>query len=139
MVSDLFHSPSGVLFTFPSRYLFTIDLIRYLALAVSSARFTPAIVVLGYSGTQTTELKDFRVRDYYPLRFSFPADSPNLSIFDSARKEVCTLQPPKNKISWFWASPFSLAATCGILVLVSIPIGTEMFHFPMFASSTTYV
>ena len=29
---DLFHSPSGVLFAFPSRYLFTIDRTVYLAL-----------------------------------------------------------------------------------------------------------
>ena len=29
---DLFHSPSGVLLTFPSRYLFTIDRKIYLAL-----------------------------------------------------------------------------------------------------------
>ena len=32
VVSDLFHSPSGVLFTFPSRYLFTIGRQEYLAL-----------------------------------------------------------------------------------------------------------
>ena len=40
---------TGVLFTFPSRYLFTIDLLRYLALPVSSGRFTQAIHVLSYS------------------------------------------------------------------------------------------
>ncbi len=32
MVSGSFHPPSGVLFTFPSRYLFAIDLKKYLAL-----------------------------------------------------------------------------------------------------------
>ena len=36
---DLFHSPPGVLFTFPSLYLFTIDRILYLALAGGPARF----------------------------------------------------------------------------------------------------
>ena len=35
----LFHSPPGVLFTFPSRYLFTIDRIIYLALAGGPAGF----------------------------------------------------------------------------------------------------
>ena len=35
----LFHSPPGVLFTFPSRYLFTIGRIGYLALAGGPARF----------------------------------------------------------------------------------------------------
>ena len=36
---DLFHSPPGVLFTFPSLYLFTIDRILCLALAGGPARF----------------------------------------------------------------------------------------------------
>ncbi len=36
---DLFHSPPGVLFTFPSLYLFTIDRILYLALAGGPAGF----------------------------------------------------------------------------------------------------
>jgi hypothetical protein len=35
----LFHSPSGVLFAFPSRYLFTIDHITYLALEGGPPRF----------------------------------------------------------------------------------------------------
>ena len=38
-VSGLFHSPSGVLFTFPSRYLFTIGRQEYLALESGLPRF----------------------------------------------------------------------------------------------------
>jgi hypothetical protein len=37
----LFHSPSGVLFTFPSRYLFTIGHYEYLALDLSRPDFLP--------------------------------------------------------------------------------------------------
>src|SRR6185295_3658492 len=37
----LFHSPSGVLFTFPSRYLFTIGQYEYLALDLSRPDFRP--------------------------------------------------------------------------------------------------
>ena len=37
---DLFHSPSGVLFAFPSRYLFTIDRKIYLALGGGPSRFS---------------------------------------------------------------------------------------------------
>ena len=37
---DLFHSPSGVLFAFPSRYLFTIDRTLYLALEGGPPRFS---------------------------------------------------------------------------------------------------
>ena len=36
---DLFHSPSGVLLTFPSRYLYTIDHVIYLALGGGPPRF----------------------------------------------------------------------------------------------------
>ena len=35
-----------------------------------------------------------------------------------------------------WAGPRSLAATDGISSLISLPRGTEMVHFPLFASST---
>ena len=38
-VSGLFHSPSGVLFTFPSRYWFTIGGQEYLALEGGPPRF----------------------------------------------------------------------------------------------------
>ena len=37
---DLFHSPSGVLLTFPSRYLYTIDRKIYLALEGGPPRFS---------------------------------------------------------------------------------------------------
>jgi len=37
----LFHPPSGVLFTFPSRYLFTIGQYEYLALDLSRPDFQP--------------------------------------------------------------------------------------------------
>jgi hypothetical protein len=66
---------TGVLFTFPSRYLFTIDLKKYLALPVSSGEFTRAIRVSSYSRTTAIELLHFRVRDCYPLEFIFPDDS----------------------------------------------------------------
>ena len=75
---------AGVLFTFPSRYLFTIDLKKYVALPVSSGRFTQAIRVLSYSRTLTEEVCYFRVRDYYPLGFIFPDDSPNNTLCNSS-------------------------------------------------------
>ena len=39
------------------------------------------------------------------------------------------------RCAWVWAVPFSLAATEGITSF-SFPLGTEMFHFPRFASYT---
>ena len=47
---------TGLLFTFPSRYLFTIDLKRYVALPVSSGKFTRAIRVSRYSSTTAIEM-----------------------------------------------------------------------------------
>ena len=58
---------TGVLFTFPSRYLFTIDLKKYVALPVSAGVFTRAIRVSSYSRTTAIKMPWFRVRDYYPL------------------------------------------------------------------------
>ena len=51
---DLFHSPPGVLFTFPSRYLFTIDHVIYLALEGGPPRFN--------QGFTCPDLLDIRVR-----------------------------------------------------------------------------
>ena len=47
---------------------------------------------------------------------------------DSPTTPVLSLEP-------VWAPPCSLAATGGISDLISTPAGTEMFHFPAFASS----
>ena len=92
-----FTTLTGVLFTFPSRYLFTIDLQEYLALPVSSGRFPRAIRVSRYSRTETKEIFDFRLRDYYPLGCYFPKASPNQIFFDSPSRRsgtVSALQPP---------------------------------------------
>jgi len=63
MVSVLFHSPSGVLFTFPSRYLFTIDLAMYLALERDRPRFPPDFKrARWYSGTASGSLGYFAYR-----------------------------------------------------------------------------
>src|SRR3989338_3234477 len=89
---------TGVLFTFPSRYLFTIDLKKYVALPVSPGEFTRAIRVSSYSriptslrgreadcyvGPTAIEVHRFRVRDYYPLGSCFPASSSNSAFFYS--------------------------------------------------------
>src|SRR3989338_7808487 len=76
---------TGVLFTFPSRYLFTIDLQEYLALPVSSGKFLRATRVSKYSRTATEEIIYFRVRDYYPLGCIFPDTSANKLLCNSPR------------------------------------------------------
>ena len=129
----------GLLFTFPSRYLFTIDLKKYLALPVSPGGFPQAIHVLRYSRTTTGKIFCFNVRDYYPLGLCFPAYSANKIFFDFPHINM-KLLPYNPEISCeksVWALPLSLAAIKGILflrTLFSFPPGTEMFYFPGFAS-----
>src|SRR3989344_2536753 len=77
MVSDLFHRPSGLLFTFPSRYLFTIGLEKYLDLPVSSGGFHRAFRVPVYLRIKTKKIFYFRLWDYHPLGSSFPARQAN--------------------------------------------------------------
>jgi len=83
-----FTALTGLLFTFPSRYLFTIGLQKYLALAVSSAGFLRATRVSKYSRTVTKELMQFRVRGRYPLGLRVPAHSAIVSIFNSPHLKV---------------------------------------------------
>ncbi len=92
MVSGLFHRPSGLLFTFPSRYWFTIDLSKYLALPVSPGGFIQAIRVSDYSRTETKETDTFRIRDYYPLGSCFPARS-SICLFDNSSSTSGTSLP----------------------------------------------
>ena len=42
---------------------------------------------------------------------------------------------PHLSLGLVWAVPRSLAATEGISDLISLPAGTEMFHFPALAST----
>ena len=91
MVSDLFHRPSGLLFTFPSRYLFTIGLEKYLDLPVSTGRFPRAIRVPGYLRIETKKIYCFRTRDYHPLGLDFPDDYSNNKFFDFSDINITSL------------------------------------------------
>jgi hypothetical protein len=99
---ELFQRAPALLFTFPSRYLFTIGQIVYLALGVSSPRFPRTIHVPRYSGICAKKCLKFRIQDYHHLWFSFPANptTPNLQQVTYS----------------VWASSFSLAATNEILI-----------------------
>src|SRR3990167_5392747 len=85
---------TGVLFTFPSRYLFTIDLKKYVALPVSAGEFTRAIRVSSYSRTTAIKMLRFRVRDYYPLGSHFPVRSSTSAFFYFTCCQRCSLITP---------------------------------------------
>ena len=79
----LFHSPLGVLFTFPSRYLFTIGQLGVLSLGRWSSQIPPGFHVSEGTQERTPEVLTFRVRGYHPLCRSFPAASTKSELCNS--------------------------------------------------------
>ncbi len=135
----LFTPLAGVLFTFPSRYWFTIGHQVVFSLGkwssqlptgflVSRCTQVPSTVRSGFVyGAITLFGQPFQVARL-PLRFpSLPLprqlDGPTTRYLQ--RRQAC--------IDTVWAAPLSLATTSGISDLISFPEGTEMFQFPSFA------
>ena len=63
----LFHSPPGVLFTFPSRYLFTIGHVRVFSLTGWSRQIQTEFHVYRPTWENINESIDFQIRGYHPL------------------------------------------------------------------------
>ena len=111
---DLFHSPPGVLFTFPSRYWCTIGHGRVFSLGGWSPRF-PA----GFPESRCTQvprspsITRFRVRDSHPVPWAVPGRFryPCVVRRDNAPPGPYNPGSTRNPV---WASPRSLAATWGI-------------------------
>ena len=71
---DLFHSPPGVLFTFPSRYWFTIGHGRVCSLGGWSPQIPTGFLVPRRTQVPEPHVHPrFRLRDSHPLRWSVPA------------------------------------------------------------------
>ena len=111
-VSGSFHSPSGVLFAFPSRYWFTIGQMRVFSLATWSWQFHAEFHVL--RGTQdTASSSDFFAYGTITLYCrSFQRHSAKIRFFYST---YAVLQPRRASTT-VWALPISLATTFGISV-----------------------
>ena len=69
---ELFHSPLGVLFTFPSRYLCTIGLRVVFSLGRWSSQIPTGFHVSRRTQEQSQEVNTFQIRGYHPLRPAFP-------------------------------------------------------------------
>ena len=113
----LFHSPPGVLFTFPSRYYTLSVNWSYLALGDGPPAFTPDFtcpvllwILLG--------VFRFRLRDYHTVLSTFQGEFVYRQTILNAVLTLSKL-PPK-----VWALPRSLATTYGIIVLFSFPLLT---------------
>ena len=71
----LFHSPLGVLFTFPSRYWFAIGHRRVFSLGEWSPQIHTGFHVSGITRVPPSQGPPFRLRGFYPLRPAFPCRS----------------------------------------------------------------
>ena len=100
----LFHSPHGVLFTFPSRY-YTLSVTRsYLALGDGPPIFTPNFTCSGLLWILTAETS-FRLRGYYPMLRDFPVNF-NYEFFCVMSVRTPQVLPPV-----VWAHSRSLTTT----------------------------
>ena len=113
----------GVLFTFPSRYWFTIG--RRLVLSLGG--WAPQIQTGFHVSRPTWDTRrlpaDFRTRGCHPLRRLFPKACANRLVIMTGSRN------PTEHAPWFGLvrvrSPLLTESR-----LISSPPGTEMFHFP---------
>ncbi len=131
---------TGVLFTFPSRYWFTIGHQGVFRLRRWSSR-----IHTGFLGPRATwdtirESLRFRLQGYHPLCRRFPTSSAIPTIFYSLPDQQLRLDGPATPITQrlpaLTRDRFGLFPFRSPLLresrLLSLPVGTEMFHFPTF-------
>ena len=121
----LFHSPLGVLFTFPSRYWFAIGHGRVLSLGGWSPLLRTGFHVPGPTLDREPRVRTLRVRGSHPLRPAFPCRSARIRFSDSrpglgargvSSRNTCEATAPALAPSQVWARALSLAATRAISV-----------------------
>ena len=127
----LFHSPLGVLFTFPSRYWFAIGHRRVFSLGGWSPRLRTGFHVPGPTRDAQQWGDRFRVRGSHPLRPALPCRSAPMWICD--RSQVGSTwtrvpQPPGGNACRLHAPGFGLVRFRSPLLaqsrLISLPRGT---------------
>lgn len=99
-----------------------------------------------YLGNTQTPRKLFQIRDYHPLRSAFPNDSPtatcNARSMAALQKRIPTT-PILQPLPGITQNRFSLIQFRSPLLpeslLFSLPVGTEMFHFPTFPPNALYI
>src|SRR6476469_4151870 len=129
---------TGVLFTFPSRYWFTIGHQGVFRLRGWSPRIHTEFLGLRATWEHARESPGFRVRGYHPLWQRFPAPSATHTICNSlpgrqsrpgGPSTPATHRLPAITRDWFGLFPFR-SPLLRESRLLSLPAGTEMFHFP---------
>ena len=121
----LFHSPRGVLFTFPSRYWFAIGHRRVFSLGGWSPLLPAGFHLPGGTRVRPSRGMGVRVRGSHPLRPAFPCRSAPASLSNRApgsRPRARAARNPRWESPWgcpthrVWAGALSLAATRAISV-----------------------
>ena len=144
----LFHSPPGVLFTFPSRYLFTIGHVRVFSLTTWSWQIQTEFHVV----RPTWEINSMRyiIFGYGTITLyglNFPEQILLIIYFWLIEKTAIfsNLYPLHHlakltgmTLKWFRLFPFRSPLLRESL-LFSFPEGTEMFHFPSLSPFSLYI
>src|SRR5699024_1874845 len=125
----LFHSPSGVLFTFPSRYWFTIGHYGVFSLWRWSSRIPTEFLVFRRTQDTLRRRRSFDYRAVTSFGWPFQADSSKASLGHS----IGMSYNPRRQAFWFGLFPFR-SPLLGKSRLLSLPPGTKMFQFPGYAS-----
>ncbi len=124
----LFHSPPGVLFTFPSRYLSAIGHQGVFRLSGWSRQIHSEFHGLAATWGDVREASCFRLRGCHPLCRTFPSPSTNDDAFllpagsaePAKRPHSPTYATPAGYHAYVvWPLPLSLATTHGIAVAFS--------------------
>ncbi len=118
----LFHPPLGVLFTFPSRYLFTIGRLKFLALESGLPSFPQDCTCLVVLRIQAQNCPS-PLRDSHPLWSRFPTRSSSVRFFSA-----CPTTPERTNTPWFGLLPFR-SPLLRESRLISFRRATEMFQF----------
>src|ERR1700724_765983 len=139
----LFHSPSGVLFTFPSRYLSAIGHQGVLSLGGWSPQVQSAFHGGGLTQERPTEGRAVSSTGRFPssVRGSRRCAYHRTLYFPPSRTRPGTnaLQPPTDNACPLTSAEFGLIPFRSPLLresqLIFFPRGTEMFHFPRLSSA----
>ena len=117
-----------MLFTFPSRYWYTIGLTGVFSLAGWARQIHAELLVLRATQDTTTppHASDTGLS---PATVELSRTFSSHPGYDS----VVLQPPPRIETQRVWAPPRSLATTGGIINLFSFPAGTKMFQFPALA------
>ena len=121
-----------VLFTFPSRYWYTIGLRRVFSLGGWARRIHTGFHVPRATQVHGSDHSGLRVRVSHPLRTHFPERSARPSC--ALRRRDLQPRTRKKKRARFGLCPVR-SPLLGVSRLFSLPPGTKMFQFPGFAST----